>query len=599
MPNVNYKDRTDSVQEKLRLLQAAYAAGNYDLAMSLSESVKDTLTCERQLEADPALPQIGADHFAPVDELPDAWARWAAGWSFYKSVALFETVGIARSNEPVDLAVAFRADQTTDLQREVRVARVDPREGTLHEVPSQIYAEARRGKERHCRLVCFAEVPTHERATYLVFYGNQNAELPQYSSDLKTSGQGYALDIQNHHYVAHLSRQMGQLERLTYKREHGLELYAGGKGHGEPPTIDWAHDYVDPGHFQKLRMRNWPHCPNYEVVKGPLCVRVRRWGFPYSPIHPLFTPSRMHMDQTYVFYAGLPFFFKEGRFDMVKDLAIEAMRDDEWVFSGYSFTDMVWIDRQGKLHEGRAAGEDLWGVGFFHRESRDAFIALWLEHAAENFDGIKHGGAPTLHYDGHGQLWSRYPANRAQFRAGASIRQKNAYLVSPYPKQGAAAKIQRLRHQLLNPLEVGAEKPPRVAAAKSIGALARRGETADTAPLKPAIWKTLREVRDEQLYDVDANVVDMGYVYDVRVRDGVVNVLVTMPHRGRGVYDFLVTQGGGRVEEGIRERLLRLGGVRDVIVDFTWDPPWTAARLTDAGHRAMGLPNETQRASGR
>jgi metal-sulfur cluster biosynthetic enzyme len=81
----------------------------------------------------------------------------------------------------------------------------------------------------------------------------------------------------------------------------------------------------------------------------------------------------------------------------------------------------------------------------------------------------------------------------------------------------------------------------------------------------------------------------MGYVYDVRVRGGVVTLLVTMPHRGRPVYDFLVTQGGGRVEEGIRERLLKLQGVREVFVAFTWNPPWTAARLTDAGRREMGL----------
>ena len=54
----------------------------------------------------------------------------------------------------------------------------------------------------------------------------------------------------------------------------------------------------------------------------------------------------------------------------------------------------------------------------------------------------------------------------------------------------------------------------------------------------------------------------MGYVYDVRENNGIVTVLVTMPHRGRAVYEFLVTAGGGRVEPGIRERLLKLKGVQ-------------------------------------
>ena len=592
MPKLRFQDRTDSATEKLRLLAAAYTSGNLDVAKSLAESIKDTLAFEQQLRGEPQQPESPAEEFIPVGDLPPAWAHWAAGWNFAKPLDLFETVGIARSGEPVDLGIAFRADQTSDPNREVRVARLDERSGVPEEVPSQIYGELLRKGERHCRLVFLADVPAHQQAAYFVFYGNAYAQRPDYATDLRTTGDGYALDIENHHFTARLSRQMGQLERLTYKRQHGLELYAGGKGHGEPPGIDWAHDYVDEGNFQKLRMRNWPHCPNYEVVAGPLCVRVRRWGFPASPVHPLFTPARLHMDQSYVFYARQPYFLKQGRIDAIKDVTIEAMRDDEWVFSGYSFTDTVWIDQSGKLHEGSVPAssvENLWGVGFFHRQSRDAFIALWLDHTAENFDGLRHGGPPTLHYDGHGQLWSRYPAERTKLKAGASIRQKNAYVVLPYSVEGHAATIEGLRHQLLNPLEVRPADPSPRSAVRPRGGLGRIGETEETALLKPAIWKTLREVRDEQLYSVDANVVDMGYVYDVAVSAGVVRVLVSMPHPGRPEYNFLVTQGGGRVDDGIRERLLRLEGVRDVVVDLTWNPPWTIARMTDAGRQAMGL----------
>ncbi len=594
MADLRYNDRTDSVNDKLKLLESAAAAGNHDLAMSLAESIKDTLSMSRQWEQDPGQPQSGADHFVPVEGLPQAWAKWARGWSFCKPIALFETVGIARHREPVDLLIGFRSDQTTDLAREVRVARVDPHVGTLDEVASQVYGHARRGDRQYCQLVFQTDVAMHDRATYLVFYGNEHAELPCYSTDLRVEGEGYGLDIENHHFTARLSRQMGQLERLTYKREHGLELFAGGKGHGEPPGIDWGHDYVDPGHFQKLRMRNWERCPNYEVVRGPLCVRVRRWGFPHSPIHPLFTPSRMHIDQSYVFYAGLPYFIKEARFEMIQDFSIEAMRDDEWVFSGYSFTDQVWIDRQGKLHEGKvpdAETNDLWGVGFYHRESRDAFIALWLDHSSQGTDGVEHNGSPTLHYDGHGQLWARYPAHRTDMKAGSSIHLKNAYLIAPYPKQGAAAKIEGLRHQLLNPLEVRDEELPKVANAKAADSLARPGETDLTAPLKPAVWRALGQVRDEQLYKAKASIVDLGYVYDLRIRNGTAHVLVTMPHRGRPVYEFLVTKGGGRVEGGIREHVLRIKGIEDVVVDFTWEPAWSVARLNDTGRKALGLTN--------
>jgi metal-sulfur cluster biosynthetic enzyme len=590
-----YQDRTDSVPDKLRLLEASYADAHFDLALSLADSVRQTLLYERtQHDADDK-PDVAAGQAISVAELPKPWAAWARGWKLCQPVGLFETVGVARADEPVELTVSFPADQTTDLGREVRVAQVDQQTAQLRQVVCQVDVERLRGGERRCQLVFQADVPAHSSAAYLIFSGNPLAERPDYATDLQVHGEGYGLDVENVHYLARLSRQVGQLERLTYKRQHGLELYAGGKGHGEPPGIDWAHDYVDAGDLQKLRMRNWPECPNFEVTRGPLCVRVRRWGFPYSPVHPLFTPSRVHMDQSYAFHAGLPYFFKEGRIDVVKDVEIAAMRDDEWVFSGYSFTDMVWFDERGKLHEGEVPAESLkklWGVGFYNRTSRDAFIALWLEHAAENFAGLSHSGPPTLHYDGHGQLWSRYPAEATKLKAGASIRQRNAYLLAPFEGPDAAKQVERLRHQLLNPLEVRAGEMPRMAAASESGTLARFGETSETARLKPAIWKALAEVRDEQLYHVNSNAVDLGYIYDVRERNGVATIVVTMPHRGRPVYEFLVTSGGGRIEPGIRDRLLKLPGIRDVVVDFTWNPPWTADRLTDAGRKVLGLPSE-------
>ena len=62
-----------------------------------------------------------------------------------------------------------------------------------------------------------------------------------------------------------------------------------------------------------------------------------------------------------------------------------------------------------------------------------------------------------------------------------------------------------------------------------------------------------------------------------------------MPHRGRPVYQFLETEGGGRVAGGIREYLLAVPGIEDVVVDFTWEPAWSVARMNDVGRKALGL----------
>ena len=215
-----------------------------------------------------------------------------------------------------------------------------------------------------------------------------------------------------------------------------------------------------------------------------------------------------------------------------------------------------------------------------------------LEHTAENYDRLKHGGVPTLHYLSHGQLWSRYPVDaNITLQAGASIRQKNAYWLGVYSQEDFGARSEQLRHQLLHPLEIQVEGLPKLARTQSEGMLARPGETGETKPTKAEIWKALHDVKDEQFYETDANVVDMGLIYDVRVRNGVVMVLATMPHRGRPVVEFIASQGGGRISEGIRERLLHLDGVRDVLVEPVWEPAWDVHRLTPAGRKAFGLPN--------
>lgn len=606
MPDRPAEPRSDSVEEKLRLLEQAHRSGNHDIAMSLAESIKDTLSFERQSHPGKEELALTADVFGRVDELPAAWQQWADGWTFYKTLAVSEPIGLARDRDVLELAIAFRADQLDDLNRELRVARVDASNGRLVEVPNQVHSIVRCDNQVRCQLVVFADVPAHGCTHYCILYGNRWAELPDYPTDLQVEGEEVALNIANEHYIAALSGQMGQLERLTYKREHGLELFAGGPGHGEPPGIDWAHDYVSGDGFHKVRTTNWSHCPNVEVTRGPLCVKVRRWGFPHSPLHPLFTPSRMHIDITYTFYAGLPYFLKQGRMDMVKDLDVNALRDDEWVFSGFSFTDPLWIDNQGLVHEGPpdTGQEEMHGIGYFNRDSRDAFIALWLDLDGDQFDDLHRKAAPNMYYRPHGHCWARYPVGGKQhFSSGTSLHQRNAYLVGPYYEPGGAAAIgksrgdvqrgpvyadvdgvtavQDTRQRLLNPLVAKPAPLPTSSAVDGNGTLARRGETAADAPLKRRIWEALQEVKDPQLYTVDTSVVDLGYVCDIRVRGDVVSVLVSMPHRGRPIYQF--------IGDPIREHLLKLDGIRDVIVAAAWNPPWSVARLTEAGERSLGL----------
>ncbi len=211
------------------------------------------------------------------------------------------------------------------------------------------------------------------------------AELPLYPSDLITTGEGFGLSLENEFYKVHLSKQTGQIERLILKREHGMEYYSGGQGHGEPAGIDWAHDY---------------------------------------------TP-------------------------------------------------------------------------------------------------------PTLHYQWHGQLWSRYPVRDVQLKEGTTLYEKNAYSVAPFFPDGGAEDIEALRKKLLTPLVVSAGKLKNSDVVTASGKLARPGDTDGMPVSKKLVWEALQIVKDPQLYTADVSIVDLGLVRDVRVRGEVVTIVLAMPHRGR------------------------------------------------------------------
>jgi metal-sulfur cluster biosynthetic enzyme len=588
--------QSDSFEDKMKMLQKAWDKKDYRLARALTNSLRISELQAQADHEDLGNPLIGANQFAAVASLPDAWKNWAKGWKYYKVVNLEEKAGIQRKAEPVEVLLSFQATQTASLAREIRVAEI--KDGVLTEVVSQVFSEIRRGAERICKLLFLADNQGKEKRSYLIFYGNPDAELPNYQSDLKVTGEGYGLDIENEYFTAYLSKQTGQLARLILKREHGLEVYSGGQGHGEPAGIDWAHDYVTEDNFQKVRISLWEECPDFEIVRGPICTIIRRWGLPYSPVHPIFSPARMNMDIEYRFYAGLPYFHKFGHMSALKTFDMVYIRDDEWVITGQSFTDQLWMNSDGKIQFGvvpEESADKIWGVGFFNKDTRDSFIGLFLDHHTDGFQEPSHGGSPSFYYKWHGQFWQRMPVPKGvkTIPEGAIFHQKNAYVTLPFDIKDGPAMIEGLRKELMNPQLVSASSLQSNFIAKdSPRRLARLGEAQDSPIPKELIWKALRDVKDPQFYKSDISIVDLGFVYDVTVRGSVVKVLIAMPHRGRPLGTYFA-YGSNVVHPTTSKNILtavyEVPGVKKVIMEQTWYPGWSSNMLTDDGRKKLGI----------
>ncbi len=89
----------------------------------------------------------------------------------------------------------------------------------------------------------------------------------------------------------------------------------------------------------------------------------------------------------------------------------------------------------------------------------------------------------------------------------------------------------------------------------------------------------LREVYDPELH---YNIYDLGLVYDIKIKnEGQVGIVMTLTTPACPI--------GPMVEEQIQESIGIIPGVKDVDVEFTFDPPWNPEMMSDEARADLGL----------
>jgi metal-sulfur cluster biosynthetic enzyme len=76
------------------------------------------------------------------------------------------------------------------------------------------------------------------------------------------------------------------------------------------------------------------------------------------------------------------------------------------------------------------------------------------------------------------------------------------------------------------------------------------------------------------------SLVDLGLVYGLDVEGKRVRVRLTFTATACPCMEL--------IEEDIRDRLQREPWIEEVGIERVWDPPWTAARVSEAGRRVLG-----------
>jgi metal-sulfur cluster biosynthetic enzyme len=92
------------------------------------------------------------------------------------------------------------------------------------------------------------------------------------------------------------------------------------------------------------------------------------------------------------------------------------------------------------------------------------------------------------------------------------------------------------------------------------------------------IVEALREIYDPELH---YNIYDLGLVYDITIEDGKIGIVMTLTTPACPI--------GPMVSEQLQESIRLIPGVRDVDVEWTFDPPWHPDMMSEEARADLGI----------
>jgi FeS assembly SUF system protein len=100
-----------------------------------------------------------------------------------------------------------------------------------------------------------------------------------------------------------------------------------------------------------------------------------------------------------------------------------------------------------------------------------------------------------------------------------------------------------------------------------------------TLDLESKVIECLQTIYDPE---IPVNIYDLGLIYDVHItEDACAEITMTLTSPACPV--------AGSLPGEVEAKVHRILGIRDVIVDIVWDPPWTPERMSEAARLDLGF----------
>lgn len=321
---------------------------------------------------------------------------WNKNWRYYASHVLKETSRHARVQEPVHIVLGLYKDRIRDPEAEIRVVEIDPETGAGQEIRSQVYSTTSWDKWQNIncqptttvQVAFLADVPANGQKVFLIFYGNPSAQKPEYPTDLRLSGEGYGLTIENAYYTVNLHKESGSIDEIIPKNRPELvychHLETNGALQWNPgiyaPPKTWMH------------ASDWVYPSDFTVIAGPVFIMIKRFN-------PIADYEEVDCSLTYIFYSNGPAISIESNIDVTRDLDVVALRNGSVVLNKETTGDFAWMDVDHRLKnvhimdlprhpvKGMVFDARTPWFAFYNREQGNALGVLNLE-----FSGVRRSG---------------------------------------------------------------------------------------------------------------------------------------------------------------------------------------------------------------
>ena len=92
------------------------------------------------------------------------------------------------------------------------------------------------------------------------------------------------------------------------------------------------------------------------------------------------------------------------------------------------------------------------------------------------------------------------------------------------------------------------------------------------------VMDALRQCFDPE---IPMSIVDLGLIYDVAIKEGIVDIKMTLTTPGCGM--------AANISEDARGKVESIEGVKEVNIQIVWDPPWSPDRMNEEAKSRLGF----------